>query len=84
MVLATRRLRRFSSLVARPRWQILKNNSKKKLTDVAQDAPKTIFLVGDKAGLYLQATTCHVWSPTGQTPIVRADPEEPKRISMEL
>jgi len=38
----------------------LKNNTKKKLTDVAQDAPKTIFLAGDEAGLYLQATTCHV------------------------
>jgi len=31
-------------------------------------------LVEDEAGLYLQATTCYVWSPTGQTPIVRADP----------
>jgi len=28
--------------------------------------------------LYLQATTCHVWSPTGQTPIVRADPGRAK------
>jgi len=28
--------------------------------------------------LYLQATTCQVWSPTGQTPIVRADPGRAK------
>ena len=42
--------------------------------DVAQDAPNTVFLAGDEAGLYLQATTCHVGSATGQTPIVRADP----------
>jgi len=35
--------------------------------DVAQDAPDTVFLAEDEAGLYLQATTCHVWSPTGQT-----------------
>jgi len=41
---------------------------------VAQEAPHTVFLAGDEAGLYLQATTCHVWSPTGQTPIIRADP----------
>lgn len=41
---------------------------------MAQDASNTVFLAGDEAGLYLQATTCHVWSPTGQTPIVRADP----------
>lgn len=37
-----------------------------------------MFLAGDEAGLYLQATTCHVWSPTGQTPIVRADPRRAK------
>ena len=45
---------------------------------MAQDAPNTVFLAGDEAGLYLQATTCHVWSPTGQTPIVRADPRRAK------
>ena len=45
---------------------------------MAQDAPQTVFLAGDEAGLYLQATTCHVWSPTGQTPIVRADPGRAK------
>ena len=32
----------------------------------------------DEAGLYLQATVCYVWSPTGQTPIVRADPGRAK------
>jgi len=31
-------------------------------------------LAEDEAGLYLQPTTCHVWAPRGQTPIVRADP----------
>ncbi len=46
--------------------------------DVAQAAPNTVFLAGDEAGLYLQATTCHVWSPTGQTPMVRADPGRAK------
>jgi len=46
--------------------------------DVAQVAPNTVFLAGDEAGLYLQATTCHVWSPTGQTPVVRADPGRAK------
>lgn len=45
---------------------------------MAQDAPNTVFLAGDEAGLYLQATTCYVWSPTGQTPIVRADPGRAK------
>jgi len=45
---------------------------------VAQDAPNTVFLAGDEAGLYLQATTCYVWSPIGQTPIVRADPGRAK------
>jgi transposase len=46
--------------------------------DVAQEAPNTVFLAGDEAGLYLQATTCHVWSPSGQTPVVRADPGRAK------
>ena len=46
--------------------------------DVAQVAPNTVFLAGDEAGLYLQATTCHVWSPTGQTPVVRVDPGRAK------
>jgi transposase len=45
---------------------------------VAQDAPNTVFLAEDEAGLYLQATTCHVWSPVGQTPIARADPGRAK------
>jgi transposase len=45
---------------------------------VAQEAPNTVFLAEDEAGLYLQATTCQVWSPTGQTPIVRADPGRAK------
>lgn len=51
----------------------------KKLIDVVQDASNTVFLAGDEAGLFLQATTCYVWSPTGQKPIVRA-----KKISTEL
>ena len=46
--------------------------------DVVQTAPDTVFLAEDEAGLYLQATTCYVWSPTGQTPIVRADPGRAK------
>jgi transposase len=45
---------------------------------VAQAAPHTVFLAGDEAGLYLQATTCHVWFPTGQTPLIRADPGRAK------
>jgi transposase len=45
---------------------------------VAQTAPQTVFLAGDEAGLYLQATTCYVWSPTGRTPITRADPGRAK------
>ena len=45
---------------------------------MAQEAPNTVLLAEDEAGLYLQATTCQVWSPTGQTPIVRADPGRTK------
>jgi transposase len=46
--------------------------------DVAQAAANTVLLAEDEAGLYLQATTCQVGSPTGQTPIVRADPGRAK------
>lgn len=45
---------------------------------MAQAAPNTVLLAEDEAGLYLQATTCQVWSPTGQTPSVRADPGRAK------
>lgn len=45
---------------------------------MAQEASATVFLTEDEAGLYLQATTCYVWSPTGQTPIVRVDPGRAK------
>jgi len=38
------------------------------------EAPDTVFLAEDEAGLYLQATTSYVWAPIDQTPIVRADP----------
>ncbi|HEU0297487.1 MAG TPA: IS630 family transposase [Anaerolineales bacterium] len=46
--------------------------------DVAQNAPQTVFLAADEAGLYLQGTTGYVWSPTGHTPIIRADPGRAK------
>lgn len=45
---------------------------------MAQEAPDTVFLAEDEAGLYLQATTCYVWAPIGQTPIARADPGRAK------
>jgi len=46
--------------------------------DVAQNAPKTIILAEDEAGLYLQATTTPVWYPIGQTPIIRVSPGREK------
>jgi transposase len=38
------------------------------------NAPQTVWLAADEAVLYLQATLMRVWAPTGQTPIIRADP----------
>ena len=43
------------------------------MIDTAQDAPNTVFLAEDEAGLYLQATNSYVFAPVGQTPIVRVD-----------
>lgn len=36
-----------------------------------QERPDTVILAEDEAILYLQATTTYVWSPIGQTPVVR-------------
>ena len=46
--------------------------------DVLQDAPTTVILTEDEASVYLQTTTQSVWAPTGQTPVVRADPGRTK------
>ena len=43
------------------------------MIDTAQDAPNTVFLAEDEAGLYLQATNSYVFAPVGQTPTVRVD-----------
>jgi hypothetical protein len=37
-----------------------------------------VILSEDEAWMYLQATTMNVWSPRGQTPIVRVDPGRSK------
>ncbi len=44
------------------------------MLDTALKAPKTVWLAGDEAALYLQATLMRVWAPTGQTPVIKADP----------
>ena len=48
------------------------------MIDVAQDRPETVILAEDEAWMYLQATTMDVWSPRGQTPVVRVDPGRKK------
>ena len=56
----------------------MKNWSKKKVLDKAQDAPETVFLTTDEASLYLQTTTMAVWAPRGQTPVVRSATQREK------
>lgn len=48
------------------------------MIDTAQERPETVFLAEDEAWMYLQATTMYVWSPRGQTPVVRIDPGRKK------
>jgi len=48
------------------------------VVDVAQTRPETVILAEDEAWMYLQATTMYVWSPRGQTPVVRVDPGRKK------
>lgn len=50
----------------------------KKLIDIAQEAPETVILAEDEAGLYLQATTTAVWAPRGQTPVICVHPGREK------
>lgn len=52
----------------------MSNVWKKKLLDIAQEAPKTVILAEDEARLYLQATLRRVWAPRGRTPVVYASP----------
>ena len=46
--------------------------------DIAQNAPETVFMAQDEAGLYLQSTTIAVWYQRGQSPVVRIDPGREK------
>jgi transposase len=39
--------------------------------DCAQSAPNTVILAEDEASLYLQASVMRVWSPQGETPVVK-------------
>ena len=43
-----------------------------------REAPQTVIMPEDEASLYLQATTTAVWSPCGQTPVVRVHPDRKK------
>jgi transposase len=45
---------------------------------VAQNAPETVIMAQDEAGLYLQSTTIAVWYQRGQSPVVRVDPGRAK------
>ena len=45
------------------------------MTDFLQDHPDGQILALDEMSLYFQATTTRVWSPIGQTPLVRVSPQ---------
>lgn len=44
------------------------------MIDTAQDAPETVWVAGDEASLYLQATLRVVWASRGQTPLIKLHP----------
>ena len=44
------------------------------MIDTAYGAPETVWVAGDEASLYLQATLRVVWAARGQTPIVKLHP----------
>ncbi len=45
------------------------------MTDLLQDHPDLAILTLDEMSLYFQATLTRVWSPVGQTPILRLYPQ---------
>jgi transposase len=45
------------------------------VTDFLQDHPQGVILALDEMSLYFQATVTRVWSPVGQTPVVRVSPQ---------
>jgi DDE superfamily endonuclease len=45
------------------------------VTDFLQDHPDGQIITLDEMSLYFQATTTRVWSPVGQTPVVRVTPQ---------
>jgi transposase len=47
----------------------------KKVTDLLQAYPNLVILTMDQMSLYFQATLTRVWSPVGQTPVIRISPQ---------
>jgi hypothetical protein len=45
------------------------------VTDFLQNHPDGVILALDEMSLYFQATQMRVWSPVGQTPLVRVHPQ---------
>lgn len=45
------------------------------MTDFKLDHPDGVILALDQMSVYLRASLCRVWSPVGQTPVVRSTPQ---------
>lgn len=45
------------------------------MTDFKLDHPNGVIMAIDQMSVYLQCSLCRVWSPIGQTPIVRSSPQ---------
>lgn len=45
------------------------------MTDLLQRYPDLVILAMDQMSLYFQATLTRVWSPVGQTPVIRITPQ---------
>jgi len=82
-VLVTRRPRRSSSLAVRSRLPILKNSSKK-LTDVAQDAPKQFSWLAMKPDCISKQPLVRFGLQLGKHRLCEPIPGEPRQISMAL
>jgi transposase len=45
------------------------------VTDFKLDHPDGVVLAIDQMSVYLQCSLCRVWSPIGQTPVIRSSPQ---------
>jgi transposase len=50
------------------------------VTDLLQDAPDVVILASDEAHVWAQSAPYAVWSPVGETPVIRVSPQRDRVV----